>query len=113
MSDMAITQRSFQDISIESEARRLCDERGLTDIDDLRRMCAYLRHQEFTRAIEPYLKIKCSFAFMPRLDKIVMNADGTVARVDYHPLPPEAQAVLDQIEEAIQAEAVRWSRSPS
>jgi hypothetical protein len=103
-----MTQKSWAQISIESEARRICDERDIRDIEGYAKVCAWLRHRKFMCAIEPYMKLKCRIANMRLLDRIVMNSDGSIDRVEYKPLLPETEKTLEQIDEMIATEAARW-----
>jgi hypothetical protein len=111
MNAQMINQASFEMLSIQYEARRFCDERGIKDFDDYQRVCASFCHREFMRGIEPYMKLKTRIYSMRILDRIVMDKDGKIVRTEYKPFPAETQRALDQIEEMILAEAARWGFS--
>jgi hypothetical protein len=111
MSETAMMQRSWEHASIESEARQICDEKGIESFDTFQQICRSLAHAEFMRSIEPILKLKSSFYFTRILDKIVMDKDGKAERVEYKPFPEETQKALDQLEEMIFVEAAKWGFS--
>lgn len=93
--------------SVESEARALCDRKGITDLETYERVCAEIRHRRFLEAIEPYQRMRVRALSMRMLDRILISADGTTETI-YKPLPPAAQESLDQIDELIAKEARRF-----
>jgi hypothetical protein len=108
MSAIAMMQRSWEHVSIEAEARRICDDKGIESFETFQQICRSLAHAEFMRSIEPLLKLKSSFYFTRILDKIVMDKDGKVERVEYKPFPEETQKALDQLDAMIANEATRY-----
>lgn len=109
MTGLAIDQcsKTFEILSIESEARRICDERGITDFDSYGRMCLALGHRRFIESIQPYLSMKIRLHNMRMLDRIVIHENGTT-NIEYKPLPPDALTAPAQIDEMIAREATRW-----
>jgi hypothetical protein len=105
---MAIQNRPYGHVAIECEARRICDERGITDWDSFVKICAALRHREFMQAIEPYLKLKTRLYNSRHLERIVIEREGAIPRYEYKQFSPEVESALAHIDEMIDREALRW-----
>lgn len=98
--------------SAECEARRICDERGITNFDDCQKIAASIRHQRFLHSIEPYIAQKVRIHSMCMLSHILIRKDGELGETVYKPLPPEAEQALSSVDELISAEAKRWGFDP-
>ena len=105
---MNLTNKSLEMLSLEWEARRFCDQRDIRDTESYERIFAALRHREFMRCIEPFMKLKTRIYSLRMIDRIVLNQDGSLGEIEYKPFPEETQKSLDELEEDIAAEAKRW-----
>lgn len=63
------------------EARRICDEQGITDMEACARIAAGLRHRAFTEAAQPFIKMKADVAAFA-MPTWRVETDGTITMVN-------------------------------
>lgn len=95
---MLAVMQSFELTRIEGEARRICDERGWTSMDDLRKVADALRYEAFRDAIQPYIRIKCTVHSLTPLKRVTIGADGLgEEEYEYSPTALETLKLADEM----------------
>lgn len=102
----AMSMLSYEQSACRAKAKRMADERGVTDHDEFLRLEAYVTHQEFGRAIEPIKKEIAKLYGYRFLKSIRLGASE--AETEWEWLSPEAPKAIAMLQELIAAEAVKY-----
>lgn len=94
---------------LRKEALRIAQMNGVDDMDGVLRIEAALRVGAYKCAIQPYVALKVRL-LAPRMPRRIVIHDGEV-QAEFEPLPPEAQKLMDALDEMIRAEAIRFGLS--
>lgn len=95
-------------ISAEAEARRICDQSGITDYETYQQMVRSVCCEGYRRSIQPFVQQKVQVHALRIIAKIIIKDDGTIEHIEYQPLPAQAEEYLKTLDELVASEAKKW-----